>query len=588
MRTRAVVLALLLILLSASSIPAEQLSSTDTFDNPQLDWEGEDTPTLVYEGELSDPQDIDNITLGDGDGVVHSIHLVHADGPLKIEVREDGLLHGEDEANNTAFLSSSRGNPMWIKISSTNFTGPNSYRIHVHSNSADEDVALENQNAAGYIHEFDSEGDRSYFSIGGNADVKIHWSGGDMTEFVGYRTHLPSGEVTFFDFEGGHGNITLHTPAVDSRSERFEFSIWARSNATTAMWTLNKTILSHGDSLCHHDCPNTVDAALFQADAVTIGNEIWIADGNLSQNDSTDIYPIFIAGEAWETHRLIATLEGDDALVQLQSWNNSGEFLSPLEIADGVGTVGLNMTPGYHLVMVNRANAAIDTNAYHLVLQTINVTSSDAAPIKESEIVDQWKEFIPFYVGIGLLMLAPMGYVLWSLRGTKLAGEVQAHESARLKRLRERLSNLIENNASEHEISSALAMLEDVQWRATEAEMGGATLTHHTDSVTLKAWRMGPGSLLVGIHVEQAPWELAALRFEAAGGPSWKISSVSPASLFDGDEIFLDTLEVGSTRFLRLQLEGEADGLDLHLSGLVQGKPLAAIPARALLMDEEN
>ena len=184
-------------------------------------------------------------------------------------------------------------------------------------------------------------------------------------------------------------------------------------------------------------------------------------------------------------------------------------------------------------------------------------------------------------------MLAPMGYVLWSLRGTKLAGEVQAHESARLKRLRERLSNLIENNASEHEISSALSMLEDVQWRAAEAEMGEAALTHHTDSVTLKAWRIGQGSLLVGIHVEQAPWELAALRFEAAGGPSWKISSVSPISLYDGDEIFLDTLAVGSTRFLRLQLEGEADGLDLHLSGLVEGKPLAAIPARALLMDGE-
>ncbi len=587
MRTRALVLTLLLILLSASSIPAEQLSSTGTIDDLLLDWEGEDTPTLIYEGELSDPQDTDNISLGAGHGVVHFIHLVHADEPLKIEVREDGLLHGEDESNNTTFLSSSRGNPMWIEISSTNFTSPNNYRIYVHSNSADEDVALEDQNAAGYIHEFDSEGDRSYFSTGGNAEIEIHWSGGNMTEFVGYMTHQPSGEVTELDFDGGHGNMTVHTPSVDSRLERYEFSIWARANAATAVWSLNKTILSHGDSLCHHDCPNTIDETLFQADAVTIENDIWVTEGNLSQHDLADIYPIYIAGESWETHRLIATLEGDGAAVQLQSWNNSGTFLSPATMVDGVETVGLNMTPGYHLVMVKRENTAEGNNAYHLVLQTINVTSDDAAPIKESDIVDQWKEFIPFYIGIGLLMLAPMGYVLWSLRGTKLAGEVQAHESARLKRLRERLSNLIENNASEHEISSALSMLEDVQWRAAEAEMGEAALTHHTDSVTLKAWRIGQGSLLVGIHVEQAPWELAALRFEAAGGPSWKISSVSPISLFDGDEIFLDTLAVGSTRFLRLQLEGEADGLDLHLSGLVEGKPLAAIPARALLMDGE-
>ena len=193
---------------------------------------------------------------------------------------------------------------------------------------------------------------------------------------------------------------------------------------------------------------------------------------------------------------------------------------------------------------------------------------------------------IPFYVGIGLLMLAPMGYVVWSLRGNKLSDEVQSHERGRLKRLRERLARLIKTNANEFEINSALQMLEEVQWRATIAEMGEAELSHHTESVTLKAWRMGEGSLLVGIHVEVAPWELAALRFEAAGGPSWKITKVSPKSLFDGDEIFLDTLDVGATRFLSLELEGTATGLDLHLSGLVEGKPLAAIPARALLMDE--
>ena len=107
MRTRAVGLAVLLILLSTSSIPGEQLNSVGTIDpDPLLDWEGEATPTLIYEGELSDPQDVDNITLGDQQGVVHFIHLVHADQPLKIEVREDGLLHGQDEANMTTFLLS--------------------------------------------------------------------------------------------------------------------------------------------------------------------------------------------------------------------------------------------------------------------------------------------------------------------------------------------------------------------------------------------------------------------------------------------------------------------------------------------------
>ena len=586
MRARAVVLALLLILLSASSIPAEHLTSVDTIDNPTLDWEGEDTPTYVFEGELSDPQDVDNITLGDEFGVVHFIHLVHADEPLKIEVREDGLLHGQAEANMTTFLSSGLGNPMWIEISNVDFTSPNSYRILIHSNAADEDVELHDQTAAGYVHEFDSVGDRSYFTTGGNADIEIQWFGGEMTEFVGHMTHLPSGHVTSLEFDDFYGNMTIHTPNVDSRHESYEFSISAKTIAAAAPWQLNKTILSGGDALCHHDCPNIIDEDIIQNDAVMIEDARWETHGNLSEQDVVDVYSIFIPGEAWETHRLIATIEDGGEILQIQSWNNSGEFISPLDFAEGVGTVGLNMTPGYHAVKVTRADSEIGTTPYHLVLQTINVSNEEDKPVEAGPIVDRWKEFIPFYVGIGLLMLAPMGYVLWSLRGTKLSDEVQAHERGRLKRLRERLSKLITTNAEEHEINSALQMLEEVQWRATIAEMGEAALSHHTESVTLKAWRMDQGSLLVGIHVEIAPWELAALRFEAAGGPSWKITKVSPTSLFDGDEIFLDTLNVGATRFLTLELEGSATGLDLHLSGLVEGKPLAAIPARARLMDE--
>ena len=586
MRTCAMVLGLFLILMTASSIPAEQLSSVGTIDEPELDWEGAGTSTLIYEGQLSDPQDLDNITLGDDAGAVHFIQLVSSDEALKITVREDGEIHGEEVGSSVAFLLSGTGNAMWVEISNVNFTSPNSYQIHIHSNSADEDVELGDLTASGYIHESDTEGDRSYFSAGGNADIEIQWFGADMTEFVGYMTQLSNGDVTELDFDDNSTTtMTLHTPAVDSRFENYEFTIWARTDGVTGVWSLNKTILSEGDALCPHDCPNTVDETRFHSEAVTIENERWATDGNLSGQDTVDVYPIFIQGDSWEVHRLIATIEGDDSLVQIQSWDNSGEFLTPLDVADGSGTVGLNMTPGYHLVKVSRSNSAIGTNAYHLDLLTINVTSEDAGP--EGEIVDQWREFIPFYIGIGLVMLAPMGYVLWSLRGTKLADEVQAHERGRLKRLRERLARLIESDGSEHEISSALEMLEAVQWKATVAEMGEATLTHHTDSVTLKAWRMGPGSLLVGIHVEQAPWNLAALRFEAAGGPSWKITKVSPNSLYDGDEIFLDTLEVGSTRFLRLQLEGSANGLDLHLSGLVEGKPLAAIPARALLMEDE-
>ncbi|MBJ84220.1 MAG: hypothetical protein CMB52_01710 [Euryarchaeota archaeon] len=587
MRMRAVAIGLLLIVLSTSSVPGEQLESVESIEDATTQWEGEATPTLVYEGVLSDPQDTDNISLGDAQGVVHFIQLVHADQPLKIEVREDGLLHGQDEANTTEFWISGLGNPTWIEISSTEFTSPNSYQIFVHSNAADESVELENMTASGYIHESDSEGDLVTFTTGGNAEIEIQWLGGVMTEFTGHMRHTSSGENTPLDFSTHHGNMTIHTPAVDSRFGQYEISIIATTDAAAAPWSVNKTIHTQGDALCYHDCPNTFDENIMVSDAFTIENTRWETSGYLGENDSVDVYPIFIPGEIWETHRVIANLAEDtQATIQLQSWNNSGEYIAPLDVANGDSTVGLNMTPGYHLIKVIGADGASGTNAYHLDVQTVNITAPDAEPY-EGEMVDRWREFIPFYIAIGVLLLAPLGYVIWSSRGVALANEIQVHERSRLKRLRERLKRLLESDAGEYEISSALQMLEDVQWRATVAEMGEASLTHHTESMTLKAWKFSERNLLIGIHVEQAAWELAALRFVATDGPSWKLTNVSPKSLFDGDEIFLDTLEVGATRFLTLELEGTAAGLDLQLSGLVDGQPLAAIPARALLLDDE-
>ena len=116
---------------------------------------------------------------------------------------------------------------MWIEISNVDFTSPNSYRILIHSNAADEDVELGDMTAAGYVHELDSVGDRSYFTTGGNAEIEIEWFGGEMTEFIGHMTHLPSGHVTTLEFDNFYGNMTIKTPAVDSRHETYEFSISA-------------------------------------------------------------------------------------------------------------------------------------------------------------------------------------------------------------------------------------------------------------------------------------------------------------------------------------------------------------------------
>ena len=273
MRRRAVGLAMLLIVFSTSAICAEQLESVGSLDDdPLREWEGIETPTLIYEGVLSDPQDSDNISLIDAPNMVHLIQLVDADEPLKIEVMEDGYIHNQEIGNVTQFLTSSRGNPMWIKISNSDFTSPNSYRILVHSNDADEDVELGNNPISGYVHESDNRGDRVYFETGGNAEIRLNWSGGLDTVFDGYMIHFPSEVVTPLNFSTNEGSMTTYTPAVQSRTEWYEVSITVRTDAVAAHWTISKLIQSQGDSECHHDCPNLIDEGSIQSGAHVIEN----------------------------------------------------------------------------------------------------------------------------------------------------------------------------------------------------------------------------------------------------------------------------------------------------------------------------
>ena len=109
-------------------------------------------------------------------------------------------------------------------------------------------------------------------------------------------------------------------------------------------------------------------------------------------------------------------------------------------------------------------------------------------------------------------------------------------------------------------------------------------MRHMTRQVEICVWRIASreASLLLGVRVEDEPWELAAMRVHAPEGAKVGISSVSPSRLFQDDEIFLDTLSAGSKVFLSLTLQGNPTSLGFQLSGLVDGEPLAATPNRAL------
>ena len=55
-----------------------------------------------------------------------------------------------------------------------------------------------------------------------------------------------------------------------------------------------------------------------------------------------------------------------------------------------------------------------------------------------------------------------------------------------------------------------------------------------------------------------------------------------------GQDIFLDSIEPHSKKFLRISIGGNPSNIELEISGLVDGEPLAAVPREALSWEKEE
>ena len=86
----------------------------------------------------------------------------------------------------------------------------------------------------------------------------------------------------------------------------------------------------------------------------------------------------------------------------------------------------------------------------------------------------------------------------------------------------------------------------------------------------------GAWPVVVGVHVLNGTWDLAALRFDAPEGQGFEVVHVEPRFLFQGEEVFLDTMGDGHRTYLVVELNGPARQVDVELNGRMDGKPFAA------------
>jgi len=201
--------------------------------------------------------------------------------------------------------------------------------------------------------------------------------------------------------------------------------------------------------------------------------------------------------------------------------------------------------------------------------------------------------FAPFYVFAGLFLILPMLVVIWWNRENILtssfgSSELDESELQVLSLLRQRFS-ADRSSLDIEEINEALSTLGGDSWNAISEEFGKPEIRHFTENVDISLWRVkrGSGSFLIGIKTDRSKWEMAAIRINTPLGEPIKIDSVVPEMMFQEDEIYLGNLEEGTTTFVRLEVFGKAPEAAIHISGILEGAPIAAVPAKTIAMEEE-
>jgi len=305
--------------------------------------------------------------------------------------------------------------------------------------------------------------------------------------------------------------------------------------------------------------------------------------GSFQVNDSVDVYALEISSANWTMVGFWLS-DNNSASISVQRLNQS--TWSIVEFANGEdGELGLS--PGLHVIRIERIGNFEEIVSYRFTVE--NNGSFEG----EGEFVNLAWMFAPFYIFAGIFLILPLLIVLWWNRGTILQsvkkGSVLSNsEKHVLDSLRKRFSTT-QRKIGIEEVDSALSLLGGDSWGSVSDELGKPETRYFTGNVDICSWRLGESgnSFIIGIRIGESGWSMAAIRIFSPIGEKISISQVIPEMMFQGDEVFLGNLAPETTTFVQIETIGNPPVVNMHISGLVDGEPIAAVPTRPIGFEEE-
>ena len=389
-------------------------------------------------------------------------------------------------------------------------------------------------------------------------------------------------------------------------------SIFAYPNASAALITIEAPVFwldmylsDYSDFSSGNEAPSLlpmkVDSDNSSYPTLPIDDLVHHAELTLSVHDISDVYKIEI--DAWEDslHLIQITAEGDVQNLQLEMWDidqqtwlvndfietnySNGKLQAALQVNRGTHFVRVSLIDGeQYLNSQNSTWGQIDDSiTYQLSTQYTLIDEGEQPWFPPSDKAI-WYGGVMRWI-LGSLFLIPVLLLALDLRKKKKFAQMMASKKERLAWFKQRLDDGTSDvKTSRSELITALVAIATLDWETGLETWGQPVAQHRTENIAIAAWVLderlvkvrGSWPLIIGIHVLEGTWELAALRFDAPQGQPWNVVNVEPRFLYNGEEVFIDTINEGSRTFLAVELNGDSDCVDIELNGIMDDIPMAA------------
>ena len=314
----------------------------------------------------------------------------------------------------------------------------------------------------------------------------------------------------------------------------------------------------------------------------------------LAIHDTADVFKIEVTGYESSIHLIqVKVLSEELEHLQLELWDidqTTWEVVDErlVQPVNGKLQTALELQPGTHFARISHVDVAnatnhswgsnIDSLPYVLSTAYTMIDEGDEPYFPPDDSTVKWGEVARWVMG--LLFLVPCLYFGLLFSADKKLAQELSIKTAQLQWFKNQMDAGQEAPAKlRKSLDRSLQAITQLDWATACDTWGPIDVEHRTDGLAMAAWRLDPRlakqegavPIMVGIHVIQGNWELAALRFDAPEGEGWTVGQVEPKFLHRGEEIFVDTMREGNLTFLTLELQGSASAVDIELNGRCNG-----------------